>query len=326
MAPALTKELPIMSFDGAWLSGTLTMPERPKGIVITVHGSFLQTRDGDVDSSRDWMFPEPCPRRKLFKDVRETLYTEGIGSYCYDKRGSGRSEGIYVRTDLDALAKDVQAVFHRIEKMYPDLPIGLIGQSEGTLTVPRAYELGIRPQCMVLQGPVVTPVRAIFEFQRDHAAAPFMNDPTGEMRKKFPFISATYKAFYEGDFFEKMENTKDETYTFHIDDSNNPGVSLNLFRQYDACNVKEIVKSARCPVAFIVGEKDQNTPSEPIVGLRDWFGKEAPHVSVYVLPGLEHSFRVLVPGDTFLDSMGKPISPKYPEVLRGFFRKHFLAA
>ena len=62
--------------NGTKLYGTLSIPDGAERVpaVLFIHGSFPQTRDGDVDSSNTEWFPNPIPGRRLithFEDVTE---------------------------------------------------------------------------------------------------------------------------------------------------------------------------------------------------------------------------------------------------------------
>lgn len=82
-----SQEITVRSHDGAVLSGVLEIPRDRalEALAIPVHGSFPQTRDGNVDSSRTWMFPTPLPERNLFIDFRDTVISLGVGTLRYDK-------------------------------------------------------------------------------------------------------------------------------------------------------------------------------------------------------------------------------------------------
>jgi hypothetical protein len=95
-------QLNIQSSDGAILAGEMDFPleENFDAIVIPVHGSFLQDRNGDYDDSKKWMFTSELPKRKLFLDISKTLRSTRCAVYRYDKRGSGKSEGIYSKINV----------------------------------------------------------------------------------------------------------------------------------------------------------------------------------------------------------------------------------
>ncbi|MDH3539570.1 MAG: lysophospholipase, partial [Acidimicrobiia bacterium] len=166
-----SQEITVRSYDGAVLSGVLEIPRdrAPKALAIPVHGSFPQTRDGNIDNSRTWMFPTPIPERNLFIDFRDTVISLGVGTLRYDKRASGSSEGIWAQSDFHSIAQDLAAVHQQARDIYPDLPIGFMGQSEGSFTFLHALDFGAEPSFLISQGGALESFETIFDLQRDRA-------------------------------------------------------------------------------------------------------------------------------------------------------------
>lgn len=311
----MIEEISVRSYDGVWLAATLKIPADPKGIFIGVHGSQPQTREGSLDVSRRWIFPEGAPQRNLFRDIGERLKRIGVGSFCYDKRASGASEGTYAKTTLDDLAQDVIAVFTEASRRFPAIPVILIGQSEGTWTIPRACELGLKPAALILQGAVAWKARRIFDFQKERAAAPFLREKNGELSQKFPFYAALYQAMFFGDFWDQVDKGASE-YEVSLPSGYRAVQPLEIFRQYDACDIRRVLAESRIPIHYITGELDNNVPVEALRELETWVEcRGQSHVRFHWLPELEHSFRKCAPGDNFIDAAKKPISKDYLELL-----------
>ena len=313
----MQEELAIRSFAGIELYGTLTVPERPKALVITVHGSFNQDRNGDLDSSSKWMYPEEVPKRHLFLDMSEDLKVIDVGTFRYDKRASGKSGGVYADTTLLVLAKDVKAVLQDMRQRFPRVPIVIAGQSEGCLVTLKSFEIGARPDAILLQSPALLPFDEVMKYQKARAAAPFLSDQTGTLAKRYPYVSAFYKAMYEGDMLSKIRNSNDQYYT--LNNGNWSAVtSLQKYREY-MWNGLELLKKVDCPVTIFFGGKDLNVPPE--VGNEIEMGKAKglyTNVSVHTFGDLEHSFRESSPGDNFFKSLSKPVSPIYVTALKNF--------
>ena len=316
------KTMEIKSFDGAILSGTLTLPRKgkPRGIVIMVHGSFVQTRDGDLDGSQTWMFPDGVPKRRLFLDMTNELLTLGWGTYRYDKRASGKSGGKYQETDMVILANDVVSTFNVIKSLYPKLTIGLIGQSEGALTVLKSWELGARPDCIHLQGPALEPFDITLEHQRTHGAAPFLAENLkGPLSEKYPYLAALYYALYFGDMIEKMRHSNEKYYMLNWNGYTYL-TNLQKYREY-LWDGREMLKKITVPVFVVIGSKDGNVRPEVVREIIDkQKAGEYRNVTVRIIEGLEHSFREVTDGDTFIQAMAKPISPQYISTLRTVYK------
>lgn len=314
-------ELSILMDDGSWLAGTLEKNDKMKSLAIFVHGGFVQDRDGNLDGRRTWMFPSGVAKRFLFSDIRKHLKKHSIGSYSYDKRGAGSSEGTYLTTDMNRLSRDLFNVVKYLKKNIFSGPIILIGQSEGTLTIPRAIEFGLKPNLVILQGPVVGPIQDVLRFQKKGAALPFL-DPQGAPAKKIPLLGAFYKHLEDGTLEKMLFKSKKRIGTLNFYNQKFK-LNLDLWRQYGTFNVRNIMGKTSSRIALIVGERDLNTPSGPIREFK--MTKEFrsnKRISAFILKGLDHSFREVKPNENFISTMKKPISSKYFDILDEILRKN----
>lgn len=305
---------------GVPISGTLTLPQgTPRVIAITVHGSFVQTRDGDLDPRATWMFPQGVPARRLFKDIGEALLVEGIASYRYDKRASGRSGGDYAATDMIRLATDLREIATQVRRRYPSSKIVVIGQSEGGLTAVKAAEMGAPIDFLVLQGAALVPFGETMEFQRTRAAKPFLDGSPG-LREQHPYISALYEALFRGDLVAQARDTDRTVYELRIGSWSHT-TSLAKYRHYLQWNGLAILENLKVPAYVLFGELDGNVNPDVIERIRagQKAGKFA-HVRTHVFPGLEHSFRK--PGANFVESMRQPLDPAYTTFLRSILREN----
>lgn len=316
----LSKEFQVVADDGITLVGTATIPNNPKAIIIPVHGSFPQTRDGNLDGNVKWMFPNGTPQRNLFLDIANTVYPEGIAVYRYDKRASGGSGGVYEDTDMDRLAKDVIAVATYAASQHPKARVVLLGQSEGGLTVLRAYEMGYRPAELLLQGPSLEPLEVFLEHQKTRAAASFL-DPKSTQVASYPYLTAFYRAMYEGDMLEKIQKSDDVHYVLRVGSWSHI-TNLHKYRQY-RWNGSEMLRHVEVPVTVVYGELDPNVRPEAGVKIaaEKATGRGYQNVDVHILPKLEHSFREVNDGDNFVTVMGKPVSPLYLNLISSWAKK-----
>lgn len=315
-----SKEFEVLADDGVKLVGTATIPENPKAIIIPVHGSFPQTRDGNLDGNIKWMFPNGTPQRNLFRDIADTVYPEGVAVYRYDKRASGSSGGVYEDTDMDRLAKDVIAIAKYAASQHPKARIVLLGQSEGGLTVLRAHEMGYRPGEFLLQGPSLEPLEVFLEHQKTRAASSFLA-PDSKQGENYPYLTAFYRAMYLGDMLEKIQKTDDVHYVLRLGGWSHV-TNLRKYRQY-RWNGSEMLKQVEVPVTVVYGALDPNV--RPEAGARiaseRAAGRAYGNVDVHILPNLEHSFREVSDGDNFVTVMGKPVSPVYLKLLSDWAKK-----
>jgi alpha-beta hydrolase superfamily lysophospholipase len=142
-APAREEEIRFQS-GSVTLSGTLFLPAQSgrRPAVVLVHGS------GD------------SPRQPLVR-FAERFAADGLVALIYDKRGSGRSEGSWVRASLDDLASDVLAAtrFLKGRSEVDSSRIGAWAISQGGWVVPRAaaFEPGALSFVIVVTGGAIRP-------------------------------------------------------------------------------------------------------------------------------------------------------------------------
>jgi hypothetical protein len=110
------------------LSGTFSVPQGkgPFPAVVLVHGSGPLDRDEDVF------------KHKLFFVLADHLSRQGIAVLRYDKRGIGKSTGVYKSATTFDFASDAEAAvrFLRARAEVNTRRIGIIGHSEGGLIAP----------------------------------------------------------------------------------------------------------------------------------------------------------------------------------------------
>jgi pimeloyl-ACP methyl ester carboxylesterase len=109
--------------DGLNLAGTWTLPAAGpvKGLALLLPGS------GEVDRNSDH-------RRMplgVTRDLAEALALEGIASFGYDKRGVGASEGSFLAAGFQHNYDDAAAAFEMVARRSPELPVFVVGHSEG---------------------------------------------------------------------------------------------------------------------------------------------------------------------------------------------------
>lgn len=106
----------ISSFDGTKLFLNREVAEDSKAIAVIVHG--LAEHQGRYDY------------------VADVLHQNGIGTYRFDHRGHGRSEGERTHyDDFNQLLDDTNVIVDMAFAENPGLPVFLIGHSMGGFTV-----------------------------------------------------------------------------------------------------------------------------------------------------------------------------------------------
>lgn len=199
--------------EGVTLSGTIFSPEKPHSALIIVHGS------------------DSVPRLLKFAEM---LAKNDILVLTYDKRGVGKSGGVYAgpevgtnnisRENLALLAKDANAAVDLIHSGNEDLPTGLIGFSQAGWIIPIAASQNPKVEFMVL-----------------------FSCPTINTLEQLRF------QFYTNGRTDFWENHTEEDAREHI--SNDPDRY-----QFAATDPKENLRTLSIPGLWLFGERDIQIP------------------------------------------------------------------
>jgi pimeloyl-ACP methyl ester carboxylesterase len=131
--PYLEKEIEISTAKKIKISGSFILPELEKSsafpLVIMVSGSGAQDRNCEILG------------HKPFWVLADHLGRNGIASYRYDDRGTGKSGGKFESATQVDFGKDLVAIVEYFSKAYPKAKIYIYGHSEGGMTALRAAVL-----------------------------------------------------------------------------------------------------------------------------------------------------------------------------------------
>lgn len=152
--PVIKQDIIIKS-EGVNLAGTIYKPKNAYASVVVVHGSGQETR---------------------MTEFAELLANNGISVLTYDKRGVGKSGGVYAGPEvgtnnvdslnINLLAKDARAALNKIKNYSNDTPIGLLGFSQAGWIIPIAANNNPLVNFMVLFScPTITSLEQLrFQF------------------------------------------------------------------------------------------------------------------------------------------------------------------
>lgn len=128
---------------------------------VTLHGSIAFSEDNKSIASI--VFVDGSGKNERRMAVAKAFAEDGITALVYDKRGAGKSGGVYEdelsvsETNLSLLVDDAIAALRtlRDHPKNKSATIGLVGESQGGWIVPLAAEKSSIPQFMALwSGPV----------------------------------------------------------------------------------------------------------------------------------------------------------------------------
>jgi len=297
--------------QGADLAGRLVMPKGagPVPVVVLVHGS-------ENSSARD------------FYSLQRLFPSAGIGTFVYDKRGTGASGGAYSQ-DYGLLAKDVVAALHEARRLAGTRAgkFGLQGSSQGGWVAPLAATMAPVDFVIVGYGLAVSPIeedREAIELDMSrHGYGPDVVKQALEIADATEAILVS--GFKQG--FDRLEAVRAKyanqpwfkfvhgNFTFlmlELPESQvreqGPKLLAGLPPHYDPMPV---LRRLNTPQLWILGEDDLDAPSaETIRRLRTLAAHGKP-IEVAVFPHAEHG---LLEYETAAD--GTRISTRNPD---GYF-------
>lgn len=152
--PVIKQDI-IINSEGVNLAGTIYKPKNAYASAVVVHGSGQETR---------------------MTEFAELLANNGISVLTYDKRGVGKSGGVYAGPEvgtnnvdslnINLLAKDARAALNKIKNYSNGTPIGLLGFSQAGWIIPIAANNNPLVNFMVLFScPTITSLEQLrFQF------------------------------------------------------------------------------------------------------------------------------------------------------------------
>lgn len=288
---------------GVTLAGTLTIPQGagPFPAVILVAGSGPNNRNEQILNHRPFLV------------LADALTRRGIAVLRYDKRGVGKSSGEFAKATLHDFADDARAGLACLQSR-PEIDrrrIGLLGHSEGGMTVPMVAADSADVRFIVLLAAPGVPMDQLLAAQQAAILkAVGMDEATiaksqESQRKMFDVIrtekddDAALKQLTAlgrqslASFPESLRKAMAATGQARLQMLVSP-----WFRQLLDADPKDALSKIHCPVLAINGEKDlQVVPSQnlpPIEAALKSAGN--PDVTARELPGLNHLFQPCTSG------------------------------
>lgn len=263
-APMSETEVVFVS-AGLRLAGTLARPRDKCGAVtILVSGSGANDRDETV-----------CGH-KPFARIAAFLAEHGVASLRCDDRGVGGSEGDAALTTFDDSAEDTQAAANFLKSVdeLRDLPLTLIGHSEGGLTAAVAATRIKSERVVMLAGPAI-PIEALLHGQaetisRESGATPAqiaheraMNEhvfalargPSAEPAREIARIIQDYlRTWPDAGPMERLDADQAAMAMADI-------VAAPAYRSLLRQDPQAILAAVRCPIVAMFGGLDVQVPA-----------------------------------------------------------------
>jgi len=252
------KEVAFESGD-VTLSGTLTLPANaaePVPGVLFIAGSGPIDRDENVTGMKT----------DVFRQLAAALARAGIGSLRYDKRGVGKSDGVFANVSMEDLVADARAALSTLASSSGIDPtwIFLLGHSEGGILAPIIAADNNDLGGIVLLAAPAHSLDWIIRKQIEQA-----NRDMGKSDDEVQTALAQEDQYLD---FIRNSTGNWSDYTFDQLEAAMPWltqekfieikmVSLTWLRQHFNHDPIETIKKVTCPVLIVQGEKDYQVPS-----------------------------------------------------------------
>ncbi|EAZ88213.1 alpha/beta hydrolase family protein [Crocosphaera chwakensis] len=303
------------------IQGTLTLPDgiNKPPVCLFIGGSFPQTRDGNLDNSKEDWFPTALPERNLFKDEAKLFQELDYATFRYDKRGCGKSEGNFNTVDLFGLVDDAREAIKWL-KSSPEINnnrIGILGQSEGAVIALMLAAEDLDLAFYIWQGGIYNNIETIFEWQRDNFWK-LEQEAIDNFKNTFPLMYWVYVKTDE--LCDKIK--QGETYLRLGDETWSKDLYLPLYKQHFDYPPFGFISKIKCPVLLLHGELDHNTPyTEALLAEEALKQSGNTQVTTHIFSGLDHSFRRLgTPDEDFVTAMKRPLDVEVTKAIRKWIK------
>ena len=276
---------------GLALAGTLTVPQGkgPFPAVVLVHGS------GPVD--RD----ETLFGHKIFLVLADHLSRQGIAVLRYDKRGIGKSGGVYKGATTHDFASDAEAAvaFLRGRPEVDAARIGMVGHSEGGLIAPMVAARDPKLAFVVmLAGPGVRGELLMVEQLALAAKARGVPDALVDRERElnralFAAIVAEPQFDAAGDKARRMmmEAERKGILPPGTAEPRAKAFASPWFHAFLRHEPGPALQSLRQPILVLNGERDLQVPAGMTLGAVRSALKDNPRAVVKELPAMNHLFQ-----------------------------------
>ncbi len=288
--------------DSLLLAGTLTLPKAAGSkrfpAVLFISGSGAVDRDENAQAIHINFFPQ----------LSDTLTPNGWVTFRYDKRGVGKSQGDFAKTDLDDLLFDAGSAlaFLRHQPNVDSTRIALVGHSEGAILALILTSQRRNVKAAVLMAGTA---RNLGDVVLDQLT--YLQKLKGGSPKN---IAETLKK--QREFFRKVRAGKIRGMT--------PQGNADWWREHLAIEPLKLVCKVKVPLLIMNGAKDYQVSAEkdarPLFQKAKSCGVDA---TLKIYPNLDHLFEAVqgksTPEDYF--KPGRKIPPQVKADLLNWLKK-----
>jgi pimeloyl-ACP methyl ester carboxylesterase len=311
---AMTRTPAKFSSLGNTLYGELISPAKPQALVVLVFGS-------GNDSAVTWNY------------VQHLLPLYDIAVFVYDKRGTGQSTGTFT-VDFSSLADDAIAAVAEARKLLPNVPVGLVGESQGGWIAPLAAVRSPVDFVVVSYGLAISPLEedreeVLGELRAKHydesviARGRELTSITGRVMlsrftdgiedlRKFKAAHDSEKWLHEveGDFTGPLLRSPDQQFK-----ELRAALGFDAILDYDA---QAALRRVRTPMLWVVAGKDTEAPPVPTLEFLRKLQAEPTQLDIAVFPNADHGIIEMAEQGGELVAVGQ--SPGYFDLLASWIR------
>lgn len=286
--PYREEDVSYASAPGVRLAGTLTVPPGagPFPGVVLVTGSGPQDRD------------ETLLGHQPFKVLADHLTRHGVAVLRADDRGTGKSTGTFAAATTMDFAADAEAglAYLASRKEINPRKLGLIGHSEGAVVAPIVAARNASVAFLVLLAGSALPGDEVLLSQQaliaaaNGAAPELVQRASAALREVFTTLkTVTDEAALGPALRQKLIGLVPEAQI----DAQIATLRSPWYRFFLAYDPAPALRSLRCPVLALTGEKDLQVPAKPnVAAIRAALEAGGNTRSqVEELPGLNHLFQ-----------------------------------
>lgn len=291
--------------NGVTLAGELSLPDgdRSGPIVVMVHGSGPLDRNENTRGQA----------LNIFNTFADHLAIRGIASYRYDKRGCGKSGGVYVRAGHSELVDDASSCIDHLVNVqgYRREQIFVLGHSEGTIIAAQLADRHSGLAGLILLCPFIESMESILRRQSHQ----MQND----LKQAKGFRRILYSCFFAlfGDpvssqekLLMKLKTSSAPTFRLMLQK-----VNAKWLRELISLDNEKIYAQVNTPMLLIGGAKDIQCQSADVARIAEVSPAE---VTQHVVPDLTHLLRLDRDDQTFLNYsklLKEPIEPSICQVV-----------
>lgn len=309
--PYTIKDTVFVTNDGVTVSGTLSIPKlenrQTVPAVVMVTGSGPQNRD------------EELFEHKPFAVIADYLARNGVASFRYDDRGTGKSGGDFQKGTTFTFKDDAKSALELMRTIPGIGKVGVLGHSEGGTI---AFMLGAEnvPDFIIsLAGMAVTAKETLMAQNKRSLEKSGLSE--NDREACLAVISSLFDEL-------AVQGKKGLSTSVDIDSiAKSKGVAVPpvimaslrsvqstrtpWFDIFVGIDPGEYISRTKCPVLAINGDKDTQVDADPNLAV---VKKHCPKAEIRLMPSLNHLMQHAVTGE--LDEYNEIRETISPDVLR----------